>query len=165
MEIVVEPPGLVEWEGRRWRCALGRGGVSRDKREGDRATPVGSFPIRRILYRPERILLPRCDLAVAPIARDAGWCDDAADPAYNRQVRLPYPASCERLWRKDRIYDLIAVLGYNDEPAVAGRGSAIFLHLARGDFSPTQGCIAVERGVLLAIVAGLDAASRLRVRG
>lgn len=125
------------------RCALGRGGVLAAKREGDGASPAGIWPLRRVLYRPDRQTAPDSALPSSPIARADGWCDAPADPAYNRPVMLPYHASCERMWRDDDLYDLVIVLGHNDNPPVPGAGSCIFLHLARLDFSPTEGCVAV----------------------
>lgn len=127
------------------RCALGRGGVvpAAEKREGDGASPAGVWPIRAVLYRPDRVPAPETALPISAIAPDDGWCDAAGDPAYNRPVKLPYPASAERMWRDDRLYDLVVVLGHNDDPPIAGAGSAIFLHLAKPDYAPTEGCVAV----------------------
>ena len=136
-------------------CALGRSGViaAADKREGDGATPLGVWTLRRVLYRPDRGDAPVTALPSAPIATDDGWCDAPHDRAYNRQVKLPYPASCERLWREDRLYDLVCVLGHNDDPPVPGLGSAIFLHVAREDHLPTEGCVALQRTDLQALLA------------
>ncbi len=137
------------------RCALGPAGVveAAKKREGDGATPLGVWPLRRVLFRPDRGSSPRTALAMEPIAPDDGWCDDPADSAYNRPVKLPYPASAERMWREDGIYDLVVVLGHNDDPPIAGAGSAIFLHLARPGYPPTQGCVALARADLEAVLA------------
>ncbi len=108
-------------------------------------TPIGLWKIRQVFYRPDRVARPRTALPVAPIRSDMGWCDASEDANYNRLIRLPYPASHERLWRSDHLYDLLAVLGFNDWPRARGRGSAIFLHLARPDYAPTEGCIALSR--------------------
>ena len=137
-----------------YRCALGPGGCRRDKREGDGATPIGSWPMRRVLYRPDRMAAPVTALPVAPLDPADGWCDDPGDALYNRPVTLPYGASHEALWREDEIYDVIVILGHNDDPPVPGAGSAIFLHIARPDYSPTQGCVALARGDLLAVLGG-----------
>jgi L,D-peptidoglycan transpeptidase YkuD (ErfK/YbiS/YcfS/YnhG family) len=145
MRIVVSAAdGEVRWRDRVARCALGCGGVRVDKREGDGATPLGCFPLRRVLYRADRIARPETGLPMAPLDSHIAWCDDPADAAYNTPVRLPYSAECERLWRDDALYDLIAVIGYNDDPVEPGRGSAIFLHVARPDFAPTEGCVAMR---------------------
>jgi len=137
------------------RCALGRGGIvaAADKREGDGATPAGRWPLRRVLWRPDRGPAPKTALPVSPIAPDDGWCDAPGDGAYNRPVKHPYPASAEHLWREDGLYDLIVVLGHNDDPPAPGMGSAIFLHVAAPDFAPTEGCVAIERADLEALLA------------
>ncbi|GGG37135.1 hypothetical protein GCM10010964_26200 [Caldovatus sediminis] len=141
-----------------FRCALGRGGVrdAREKREGDGATPAGLLPLRRVLWRADRVAKPRCAVPAEPIAPEDGWCDDPAHPDYNRRVRLPHPARHERLWRADGAYDILGVLGWNDAPVGRGRGSAIFLHLARPDYAPTEGCVALaERDLRAVLAAGL----------
>jgi L,D-peptidoglycan transpeptidase YkuD (ErfK/YbiS/YcfS/YnhG family) len=152
--------GEFELGGRTSRCALGPNGVvaAEDKREGDGKSPLGVWPIRRVLLRPDRGPAPQTALPLAPIAPGDGWCDDPSDPAYNRPVALPYPASAEALWREDEIYDLVVILGHNDDPPVPGLGSAIFMHLAKPDFPPTQGCVAITR-------ADMDEVLRLAAPG
>ncbi|MCU0987171.1 MAG: hypothetical protein MUC89_19895 [Acetobacteraceae bacterium] len=146
-------------EGRPFACALGRAGIvpANAKREGDGGTPTGLLPLRRLLFRADRLSRPPSAVLAAPLAPDDGWCDDATDPAYNRPVRLPFAPSHERLWREDAVYDVIGVLGWNDAPVVPGRGSAIFLHLARPGLAPTEGCVALALPDLLAILPGLAA--------
>jgi len=146
-------------DGRPFRCALGRAGIvpAEAKREGDGATPAARLPLRRVLFRADRLAPPRCSVPLEPIAPDDGWCDDPGDPAYNRMVRLPHPARHERLWREDGLYDLVGVLGWNDVPTVPGRGSAIFLHVASPGLGPTEGCIALALPDLLAVLPGLRA--------
>ncbi len=122
---------------------MGRSGSRVRKREGDGATPVGIWPLRGVLYRADRVTRPRTPLPVTPILPNHGWCDDVRDANYNRPVPWPYRASAERLWREDHLYDIVAVLGFNDQPRIQGRGSAIFLHVAAPDFSPTEGCVAL----------------------
>jgi L,D-peptidoglycan transpeptidase YkuD (ErfK/YbiS/YcfS/YnhG family) len=151
---------------RRVRCALGPAGVvaAADKREGDGASPAGAWRIRRVLYRPDRGPVPATTLPVATIAENDGWCDAPDDPAYNRPVKLPYPSSAERMWRDDHLYDLVVVLGYNDNPPVPGLGSAIFLHLAKPDYAPTHGCVAVARGDLEAFLAQARPGDAVEIR-
>jgi L,D-peptidoglycan transpeptidase YkuD (ErfK/YbiS/YcfS/YnhG family) len=136
------------------RCALGRSGVKPaiDKREGDGASPIGRWPIRRVMWRADKLTAPETALPMSPIRQADGWCDAADDPRYNQPVTHPYPASAEQLWRADDVYDVIVVLGHNDCPVVAGMGSAIFMHVARPDFSPTQGCVALALPDLLAVL-------------
>jgi L,D-peptidoglycan transpeptidase YkuD (ErfK/YbiS/YcfS/YnhG family) len=100
---------------------------------------------------------------VRPITRSDGWCDDPTDRNYNRAVRHPYPASAERLWREDDLYDVVVVLGHNARPRVRGGGSAIFMHLARPGYTPTEGCIALRRAHLLLLLRGFGAGARVRV--
>jgi len=152
-ELIVDASGWLTLPGRRFMCALGRSGIAAKKREGDGATPAGRWPLRNILYRADRISPPVTRLPSAALTPDAGWCDDPAHGDYNRMVRLPHPARCEELWRADALYDLIVVLGYNDSPVVAGLGSAIFLHVARPTYAPTEGCVALAMGDLRAVLS------------
>ncbi len=145
------------------RCALGRGGVSYTKREGDGATPMGIFPLRRLLYRADRVETPESGLPVAAIRESDGWCDDPRVPEYNMPVTLPFAASHEEMWRQDGLYDLVVVIGYNDEPPVRGLGSAIFLHVAGPGFMPTQGCVALALEDLVTVVHHLTPASKIRI--
>lgn len=153
MRIEAGADGWLAWNGHRIACRLGRAGVTRDKREGDGATPVGTWPLRRVLYRPDRLARPVTRLPVAEIGPADGWCDDPRHPDYNRPVGLPHPARCETMWRDDGLYDVVVVLGHNDDPPVAGRGSAIFLHVADLGGKPTEGCVAVALADLLELLA------------
>ena len=162
-DLVVHPPGILQWRGRRFACAIGSGGVRSNKREGDGATPAGRFPLRRVLYRADRMAPPRTVLPIAPLSPHDGWCDDPGHPLYNEPLRLPHHARHEELWRADHVYDLIVILGHNDAPAVPGLGSAVFLHVAQRDYAPTAGCVAVASGDLLAILAGVARRAWLRV--
>jgi L,D-peptidoglycan transpeptidase YkuD (ErfK/YbiS/YcfS/YnhG family) len=116
------------------------------------------------MYRQDRIKLPPTDLPMTPLREAHAWVDDPHDPNYNQLVELPYPSRTEKLWRDDGIYDVLVVVGYNMKPTVPGAGSAIFLHIARPNFSPTVGCIAVERSILLKLVTVLGTESTLTIR-
>ena len=156
---------MLRSNGRVFRCCIGSGGVTTEKREGDRATPIGAWPLRRVFYRPDRTPAPDTGLTVVEITRDMGWSDDPRDTEYyNRLVTLPYPYSHEILWRTDGLYDLVLEVGYNDHPPVPGLGSAIFLHVARPAYdSPTAGCIALAINDLLEIVRDLGPGDMLHV--
>jgi L,D-peptidoglycan transpeptidase YkuD (ErfK/YbiS/YcfS/YnhG family) len=157
-EAVVHADGRFVFRGRVLRAALGRAGVRMAKAEGDFATPAGRLPLRRVLYRADRGPIPRAAVPREPIGPHDGWCDDPAHADYNRPVRLPHPARCEVLWRDDALYDVLAVLGWNDAPVEPGRGSAIFLHVATPDLAPTAGCVALTEAELRAVLAeGLTA--------
>jgi L,D-peptidoglycan transpeptidase YkuD (ErfK/YbiS/YcfS/YnhG family) len=153
-ELLVLPDGPARWRGRDLPRAIGRGGIRADKREGDGATPAGRFLFRRLLYRADRVGRPATLLPAAPIGPRDGWCDDPGDPLYNRQVRLPHAGRHELLWREDGLYDLVVVLGHNDDPVRPGRGSAVFLHVAAPGWAPTEGCVALARDDLLELLAG-----------
>lgn len=161
--IHVTPTVLIAGN-RRLPYARGRGGFSSRKREGDGCTPCGGFRLREVWYRPDRIAMPRTALPCRPIRRRDGWCDDPDHPAYNRHIEFPFTGSAEHLWRADPLYDLLVVLGYNDAPPVPGRGSAIFLHVARTGFGPTEGCIALRRSDLLWLLSLCGPASRIAIR-
>ncbi len=163
MDLLVTTGGTAEWGARRFRCALGRGGIASQKREGDGATPAGTLSFLRVLYRPDRIVPPATDLALAALRPDDGWCDAPDDASYNRQVRLPHGASCEALWRDDHVYDLIVVTDFNAAPVAPHRGSAIFLHVARPGYAPTEGCIAFALEDLRLIVNEWRPADRVRI--
>ena len=151
-----EAGAWLDWGAGKRRAAIGPGGIAIKGGEGDGITPRGAFPVREIFYRADRIPKPVTSLPVRALEKDDGWCDAPGDPAYNRLVKLPYPASAERMWREDHLYDLVAVLGYNDDPVVPGKGSAIFLHVARPDFSATHGCVALPLDDTLAAIAQLQ---------
>ncbi len=156
--------GQLFFGGRMFACALGRSGIAQAKREGDGATPAGVFALRQVFYRPERIARPRTGLQLQPIRPADQWCEDPAHPAYNRLMRRPAGAGApERLRRADPLYDVFAVIGHNDAPVRKGRGSAIFLHIARPGLSPTEGCIALRRTDLLWLLARCGRRTRIRI--
>ena len=144
-------------------CALGRSGRLTIKREGDGGTPIGRWPLRQIYYRPDHVRRPRSVLSVRALRRSDGWCDEPHDGNYNRHVRVPYHASAEQLWRTDAVDDLIVVLGYNDRPRMRGRGSAIFMHVARQGYTPTEGCIALRRPHLVWLLGKIGRRTVLQV--
>lgn len=178
----------LEAGGKIYACRIGRGGVATagNKREGDLKTPSGSFALRAVYYRPDRLAPPATTLPIIALTPEDGWCDDATHPLYNHPVKLtpPFvppapinPPACggdgggltprhEKLWREDAVYDLIVPLGYNDgvdAPIVAGAGSAIFMHLMREDGIGTEGCIALKREDLLEILAAVTPQTRVVV--
>lgn len=170
MDILVTPiatdvsRGTLRYKSFAFPCVLGRAGIRLDKTEGDGATPVGRFALKRVLYRGDRLMPPATRLPIAPLARDDGWCDAPEDPNYNKPVKLPYAASAETMWREDALYDLVVVLGHNDDPVVPGAGSAIFMHVAASDNAPTAGCVALAREDLLSVLRALNGATFIDIR-
>lgn len=145
MKIIVDPLGFITFADQRMRCALGRGGLNAHKREGDGATPIGEFKLGRVFYRPDRHgPPPTTGLQSQEITPNMGWCDDPSHADYNCLITLPHPAHHETLWRDDHVYDLIVEILYNSKNIKAGLGSAIFMHVATPDYSPTEGCIALK---------------------
>lgn len=162
----VSPDLGFQLDERRVRAAFGRTGLiaERDKREGDGATPIGCYALREAYYRPDRLAAPETALTLHEIRPEDGWCDDPRDPAYNRPVRRPYPASHEKMWREDELYDLVVVLGHNDAPPAPLAGSAIFLHCKHGDDQPTEGCVAIAREDLIDFLARARPGDVLEIR-
>jgi len=156
--------GMLTWPGGSARAACGMAGVRADKREGDHASPAGTFPLVRAFFRPDRLVLPLTALPLDPLQPNFGWVDAPDDPRYNTLVTLPYPASHEDMWRDDGLYDLIVVIGYNTDPVVPGKGSAIFLHVARPDYSGTEGCIAIDRDALIPLLGLLGPGSTITIK-
>lgn len=149
--------------GKSYRCAVGKKGFAKDKREGDHCSPTGTYSLRECWYRPDRLEAPHTKLFVRPIFENDGWCDASGDANYNQHVKLPYDASHENLWRDDHVYDVIVPLSYNDDPAEAGKGSAIFMHIARPDFSGTEGCVALTKEDLLEVLKNASADTQITI--
>lgn len=157
--------GLLRFGPLVFRCALGHSGIGAIKREGDGRTPRAIMRILYGLYRRDKGIRKISKLALMPITDRDGWCDCPGDRNYNRPVRLPYPASHERMMRDDGLYDICVVLDWNVTSRIRGRGSAIFLHLARRGFAPTEGCIALSRRDMERLLPFLSNRSRIRVSG
>lgn len=155
--------GVLRFHGRAMPVALGRGGVRANKREGDGATPRGRFRLLRVWWRPDRLTRPKTRLPVRPIRRNDAWCEEPADRRYNRPFARTHSEAGDRLWRDDHLYDLFVELDHNTRPRVAGRGSAVFIHIARSGFSPTAGCVALEAGALRRLLARLPRDAYIRI--
>lgn len=145
-------------------CALGRSGVRAVKREGDGASPRGVFRLRGGFFRPDRFpVRPTSPLPLRAIRPDDGWCDAASDRRYNRPIRLPSPTSAEAMWREDGLYDLVLDLDHNRGPIRPGAGSAIFMHVAREGFRPTEGCVALRPADLRRLLRRLGPKTRIAI--
>lgn len=165
MDLILVEKNLCQIGNNFFKCAIGKGGLSSNKVERDGATPIGSFPLRQVFYRPDRLSLPETALPIVALTSKMGWCDDPVDPLYNQLVTLPYPGRHEELWREDHVYDLILVVGYNDCPIIAGKGSAIFIHLKHENYLPTEGCLAFAQEDLQEILSCLTLQSKVIIKG
>lgn len=141
--------------------AIGKSGIWPLKREGDGRSPAGTWRIQRVLYRPDHGPRPITRLPCAPLRPDDGWCDATDHRLYNRPVKLPFPASHERMWREDGLYDLVLVLDHNNRPRIRRHGSAVFIHLARPGFMGTEGCVALRRADMRRLLARLQPGARI----
>jgi len=166
VKIIVDThKGKLKLGHKTYHCAIGKNGIVpfADGREGDGKTPLGEYQMRYGFYRADRLDAPKTDLIMYPLRENDGWCDEPDDPAYNRPVRLPYPASAEALYKDSHVYDIIIVLGHNDSPPMPGLGSAIFLHVARENYGPTQGCVAVNLEDMLVLLTKVTQKSTLEI--
>jgi L,D-peptidoglycan transpeptidase YkuD (ErfK/YbiS/YcfS/YnhG family) len=143
---------------------LGRSGVRANKYEGDGATPRGRFRLVRLWWRADRHPRPRTLLPTKPITPDLAWCEDTADRRYNRPFRRSPADGGDRLWRKDHLYDFVIEIDHNTRPRVAGRGSAVFVHVARPNRGPTAGCVALAADDLVRLLALLGPATRIAIQ-
>jgi L,D-peptidoglycan transpeptidase YkuD (ErfK/YbiS/YcfS/YnhG family) len=143
--------------------ALGRGGIKANKREGDGATPRGTFRLKRLWWRARRHPRPATLLPVQRIMPDDGWCEDPSDRHYNQRIKVPPQSKADRLTRQDNLYDFIVELDHNTRPRIAGRGSAVFIHVARPHFAPTAGCVALDIKSMRRLLARLGPRTRIVV--
>lgn len=157
--------GLLSAGGRVIPCALGRSGISALKREGDGATPLAAMRTLGGFFRPDAAMPRHSALTLVAIGRNDGWCDAPADANYNRPVRLPFRAGHERMWRNDRLYDAVVVLDWNIRQRARNRGSAIFLHVAKEGFRPTEGCVAIAPAAMRWLLPRLSRRTVLKVVG
>ena len=151
MDIKVKKHRLI-YKGYKVKCSIGKSGVTKSKKEGDLATPKGKFGLGKLYFRKDRVKIAKCNLQKKEIKKNMGWCDDSRSKKYNKEILFPSKYNAEKLFRKDRIYDLLINIKYNTNPTFKKRGSAIFLHVANKNFKPTKGCIAISKTNFLKIL-------------
>ena len=161
--IVVKKNSYLKYKNLKFRCALGKAGIQKKIKEGDNITPKGTFKILRIYYRQDRIKKIKCPIKQIKITKQIGWCDDSKSKYYNKQIKLPSKLSHEILYRKDNIYDIICVLNYNISPTLKGKGSAIFLHVAKKKYQKTMGCIALQKKHLIQLLALIKKNTKIKI--
>lgn len=164
MELIVSSDGILRVDDRQYTCAIGRGGFKLDKHEGDGATPIGSYHLKRVYYRPDKGPAPTTKLPTQPINPRDGWCDDPAHPQYNTLVSLPFPNSHEKMWRDDALYDVVVEISHNDNPPIPGAGSAVFMHIAKPDYAPTEGCVALKHADMLEVLKNASPETKIVIK-
>ena len=162
MKLVVKNGFLIN-HSQKYKCSIGFNGLSENKSEGDGCTPIGTFKINKILYRPDKINNYKFNLDSEIIERKNGWCDDIESDLYNQKINFPFNQSAEHLYRNDDLYDIVCVIDFNLNPIIRGKGSAIFLHVASDDYSPTHGCVAIKKDDLLKLAINLDIDSTITI--
>ena len=145
------------------KCAVGKRGISKKKREGDLITPKGIFKIKKVYYRKDRVKNLITKIKKIAIKKDMGWCDDPKSQKYNKPVKFPFKYKSEKLFRSDNIYDIILVLDFNMNPTIKNKGSAIFIHVAKNDLRPTKGCIAVKKRELKKILKFFTTRTKIEI--
>ena len=151
--IIINKSGYLKYKDIKFKCALGKSGIRKKRTEGDNITPKGTFKIIKIYYRKDKITKINSAFKLIEIKKNMGWCDDPESKKYNQLINLPSKYRHEKLFRNDRIYDLILVLDYNMNPVIKNRGSAIFIHIAKNNYNKTKGCIALKKKDLIEIVS------------
>ena len=144
------------YKGYKLRCSIGKSGIKKVKKEGDLATPKGTFGFGLLYYRKDRIKLHKCKIKKKIIKKNMGWCNDSKSIKYNKEINLPYKYSSEKLYKKENVYDLFLIIKYNTNPVIKKKGSAIFLHIAKKNYKPTQGCVAISKKDFLKILPSLN---------
>ena len=161
--IIINKSGYLKYKNLKFRCALGKAGIGKKKKEGDNITPKGLYKIVKIYYRKDRIKKVSSKFKLIKITKNIGWCDDPNSEKYNQIINLPTKYSYEKLYRKDNVYDLILVLNYNMDPVIKKKGSAIFIHVAKKNYQSTQGCIALKKNNLMKLISKINKNIKIKI--
>ena len=161
--MIIVRKNILSFNDTSFKCAIGKNGVSNNKVEGDGCTPAGTFSLGQIYYRKDRIVLPNLNILTTVIERRFGWCDDINSQNYNKIISFPFKQSAEILFREDNIYDILCVINYNQNPVIKNKGSAIFLHIAKDNYSGTEGCIAINKEDLIQLLSKITAKTNIKI--
>ena len=161
--IIIKKSGYLEYKNLKFRCALGKAGIKKKRKEGDNITPEGTFKIIRVYYRRDKIKNISTLIKKKKIKKKIGWCDDPVSNSYNKEIKLPSKFSHEKLYRKDNLYDLILVLNYNINPIIKNKGSAIFIHIAKKNYEPTAGCIALKKRDFVQLLKKIKKNTKIKI--
>jgi len=161
--IIINKSGYLKYKDLKFRCSLGKAGIGKKEKEGDKITPKGTYKIVKIYYRNDRVKKIFSDFKLFKIKKNMGWCDDPKSKKYNRLVKLPSKYAYEELHRKDNIYDLVLVLNYNMKPIIKNKGSAIFIHIANKNYKKTAGCIGLKKSHLINIIKKIKKNTKVNI--
>tara|TARA_Y100000590_G_C15416806_1_gene899792 strand:+ start:270 stop:761 length:492 start_codon:yes stop_codon:yes gene_type:complete len=163
MNIIIKNRYLL-YRGYKLKCSIGKSGLTKAKKEGDFATPKGAFKLGLLYYRVDRIKPLKCKIRKKIIKKNMGWCDDSKSIKYNKEIKFPFNYGAEKLHRKDKIYDIFINIKYNQSPTVKEKGSAIFLHLAKKNYKPTNGCVAIVKKDFLKILPYINKNTKILIK-
>jgi L,D-peptidoglycan transpeptidase YkuD (ErfK/YbiS/YcfS/YnhG family) len=161
--IIVKKTKYLKYKNFKFRCSLGKAGIKKKEKEGDNITPKGIFKITSVYYRSDKIKKIVTALKKIKIKKSMGWCDDPNSNFYNRKIKLPNKFSYEKFYRKDNLYDIIAVLNYNTNPIIKNKGSAIFIHIANNNYKPTAGCIGIKKNNLIKLLSIIKKNTKIKI--
>ena len=162
MNIIVNKKFLL-YKDYKLKCSIGKSGITSFKKEGDLTTPKGIFKLGTLYYRKDRIKLSKCELKNKVIKKNMGWCDDVKSKKYNQQIYFPFKYGAEKLYRKDKTYDIFINIKYNNSPIIKGKGSAIFLHTTNKRYKPTKGCVAIQKKDFLKIIPLINRNTKISI--
>ena len=145
------------------KCSIGKRGINIKKKEGDSITPRGTFKIKQIFYRKDRVKKLKSKLNKKVIDKKMGWCDDSRSNKYNKLVKIPYEYNYEKLYKTNNTYDIILVLNYNMSPIRKHKGSAIFIHVAKKNYSNTKGCVAIKKNDMIKLVSQINKNTKVKI--
>ena len=163
MNIIIKKHFLL-YKGYKLKCSIGKSGLTNFKKEGDLATPKGLFKLGLLYYRKDRIKSLKCKIKKKVIKKNMGWCNDSRSKKYNREIYFPTKYSAEKLYRRDRVYDIFINIKYNHSPIIKKKGSAIFLHLSNKKYKPTSGCVAILKKDFLKILPLINYTTKISIR-
>jgi len=159
--IIVKKPGHLIYKNFKFRCSTGKSGIGNKKKEGDGITPKGIFKLTKVFYREDKVKNIKTKIKKIKIKKNMGWCDDPKSKFYNKLVKLPNKFSNEKLYRKDDVYDIVIVLNYNMQPIIKNKGSAIFIHVAKKNYKPTAGCVALKKKDLIKLLKYINKKTKI----
>ncbi len=163
--MIIVRKNILTFKDNSYTCAIGKNGTTNEKKEGDGCTPLGKYSLGRIYFRKDKVILPDLKIPTTIIDKNTGWCDDILSDDYNKVISFPFNYSAEKFYKSDDVYDILCVIEYNSNPIIKGKGSAIFMHVARDDYSGTEGCIALRKEHLITILSQIDLETKINIIG